>query len=145
MAVLEEIPNASTNTNTTGTNFDQMTTEALKREVERLEKELKQQDQQEKLNSMKQNAVQKRFQEARELAMEAKFRPARLRTEMKDEEIEERGKGVVFGEIDATDEKNTEELEKQGVAVVEMSPSNMGTTSAEERLSCAFGCSVIAE
>ena len=62
MAVLEEIPNASTNT--TGTNFDQMTTEALKREVERLEQELKQQDQQEKLNSMKQNAVQKRFQEA---------------------------------------------------------------------------------
>ena len=55
MAVLEEIPNASTNT--TGTHFDQMTTEALKREVERLEQELKQQDQQEKLNSMKQNAV----------------------------------------------------------------------------------------
>jgi len=117
MAVLEEIPNASTNTNTTGTHFDQMTTEALKREVERLEQELKQQDQREKLNSMKQNAVQKRFQEARELAMEAKFRPARLRTEMKDEEIEERGKGVVFGEIDATDEKNMEELEKQGVAM----------------------------
>ena len=26
-----------------------------------------------------------------------------------------------------------------------MSPSNMGTTSAEERLSCAFGCSVLAK
>ena len=105
MAVLEEIPNASTNT--TGTHFDQMTTEALKQKVERLEQELKRQDQQEKLNSMKQNAVQKRFQEARELAMEAKFRPARLRTEMKDEEIDKSSGLKIFVESYASKKTHT--------------------------------------
>ena len=32
-------------------------------------------------------------------------------------EIDERGKGVVFGEFDETDEKHVKELEKQGVAM----------------------------
>ncbi len=61
---------------------------------------------------MKTRAIQKRFEEARELAMAAKFRPERLKTEMKEEEIDERGKGVVFGEFDETDEKHVKELEK---------------------------------
>jgi len=127
MAVLEEIaaPSASStnvaekssssSASSALENFENVTTEELQREVQRLEAELKRQERQEQLDSIKTNAVQRRFQEARELAMAAKFRPERLRTDMKEEEIEKRGKGVVFGELDVTDEKNAEALKEQGV------------------------------
>ena len=94
-----------------------VTEDELRREIERLETETTRRERQRALDSMKTRAIQKRFEEARELAMAAKFRPERLKTEMKEEEIDERGKGVVFGEFDETDEKHVKELEKQGVAM----------------------------
>ena len=94
-----------------------MTEDELRRENERLETETTRRERQRALDSMKTRAIQKQFEEARELAMAAKFRPERLKTEMKEEEIDERGEGVVFGEFDETDEKHVKELEKQGVAM----------------------------
>ena len=131
MAVLEEI-GSDRDLNDDSRAMEQRTTQELKREVARLERLLKEgsgddrdddddddddrrRRRREDLEGVKKSGMM-RFQRARALAMDAKFRPERLRTDYEESDFEKAGEGVVFGvsnDEDATNDGLSERVEAE--------------------------------